>query len=129
MREHAQDAWGWRWLDDLLWDVRYALRQLRQNPGFTAVAVLTLAIGIGINAAVFTVTNATLFKGFRSVANNDRILYIGTQRNGRGCCASYPDFLDWRAQATSFTDMAAVSDLQTAVTDDSLATPSTMTPR
>jgi len=81
------------------------------------VAVLTLALGIGINAAVFTVTNAVLFRGFRLVDKNDRVLYIGTQKNGRGCCASYPDFLDWRAQATSFSDMGAVADLQITLSD------------
>ena len=67
VRELAQEAWGWRWLDDALWDIRYALRQFRQNPSFTATAVLTLALGIGINAAVFTITNAVLFKGFPSI--------------------------------------------------------------
>jgi hypothetical protein len=69
-------SWSWRWVDEVLWDIRYALRQFRQNPGFTAVAVLTLALGIGVNAAVFTVTNATLFKGFPLVYRNDRLLYI-----------------------------------------------------
>src|SRR4030088_3176082 len=78
VREHAREAWGWRWLDDVLWDIRYALRQFRQNPGFTAAAVLTLALGIGINATVFTVTNAMLFKGYPRVDSDNRILYISS---------------------------------------------------
>ena len=104
IRERARDAWGWRWLDDALWDITYALRQFRQNPSFAVTAVATLAIGIGINATVFTVTNAMLFKGFPHVDPDNRILYIATA----GGKSSYPDFEDWRAQAKSFTGMAVV---------------------
>ena len=57
----------------LLADVRFGFRSLRKNPGFTAVAVATLALGIGVNATVFTVTNAVLFKGFPMVEGNDRL--------------------------------------------------------
>ena len=105
------------WIDSLAQDVRVALRGLRRSPAFTAIAVLTLGIGIGLNATVFTVTNAVLFKGFRQIDHNDRILYVGTQKHGHGCCASYPDFIDWRAQSTSFSGMGAVADLQIVVSD------------
>ena len=104
-------------LDSLAQDIRSSLRDMRRAPAFTAVAVLTLAVGIGVNTTVATVTSAVLFKGFRLVERNDRILYIGTQNNGRGCCASYPDVLDWRAQSRSFADMAAAADLQITVRD------------
>lgn len=90
---------------DWLGDVRFGFRALAKNPGFSAMAVAMLALGIGINAAVFTVTNATLFKGFPLVAKNDRMLYLAT---GINCCVSYPDFKDWKAQAKSFDDMAIV---------------------
>jgi predicted permease len=105
-------------MDSIIRDMRFALRALRGSPAFTVVVLLTLATAIGANTAVFTVTNAVLFKGFRGIEHNDRLLYIGTQRNGRGCCASFPDFVDWRAQAHSFSDIAAVADLQIVIADD-----------
>ena len=88
-------------MNGVIQDVRFALRALRRSPAFTAVAIAMLAVGIGINATVFTVTDAVLFKGFPGVERNDRLLYISTG----GCCISYPDFQDIRAQATSFSGM------------------------
>jgi len=100
-----RDSRSFVWLDDLRRDLSVTVRMLRRSPGFTVIAVFTLAIGIGINTLVFTVTNAVLFKGFPLVEDNDRLVYI---TSGVRCCLSYADFEDWRAQATSFTDMALV---------------------
>jgi hypothetical protein len=55
LREQAREAWGWTWLDRLIQDLRYAVRMLARSPGFTLMAVLVLAIGIGVNVAAFTV--------------------------------------------------------------------------
>lgn len=100
--------------ETFLRDIRYAARTLRNNPGLTAVAVMTLALGIGVNTAVFTVTNAVLFKGFSNIDRNDRILYISSSE---GCCVSYPDFEVWRAQAKSFRGMAIVHGVEVTLSD------------
>ncbi len=60
--EVTRDTWGWRWFEELFADLGFGLRMLRKNPGFTAVGLLTIAIGIGANAAVFSVVNSVLLK-------------------------------------------------------------------
>jgi putative ABC transport system permease protein len=115
IQEECRATWRTQWLESIVQDGVYAIRTLLKNPAFTAVAVTMLALGIGINAMVFTVVDTTLFKGFPLVEKNDRILYMTT---GVGCCVSYPDFEDWRAQAKSFDGMAIVHGVQASLSDD-----------
>ncbi|HEX5229652.1 MAG TPA: ABC transporter permease [Bryobacteraceae bacterium] len=94
-------------------ELRFAVRTLLKSPGFTAVAVAMLAVGIGVNATVFTVTSAVLFKGFPKVKANDRLLYVS---NG-GCCISYPDFEAIREQAKSFQGMGITHGIGVSLVD------------
>ncbi|HLG56556.1 MAG TPA: ABC transporter permease [Vicinamibacterales bacterium] len=102
-----------QWLESAAQDVRYGFRAMLRSRTTTAVALATLALGIGVNATVFTVTNAVLFKGFAGVHRNDRLLYIS---NG-GCCVAYADFEDYRAQARSFAGMGIVHGISFVYTD------------
>ncbi len=89
-------------------DIRYSLRMLRKNPGFTAVIVTTLALAIGANTAIFSVVYPVLLRPlpFRKPG---KLVTLGERRHEAGCCsytASYPDFLDWKRSAKSFQSLA-----------------------
>src|SRR6266403_1039376 len=75
LNEVTQDAWGGRWWRDLLEDSRHGLRILGKNPGFTAVSVLTLALGIGANTAIFSVLDSALLKAL-PVAHPDQLVVL-----------------------------------------------------
>src|SRR5690242_6941610 len=98
-------------MDTLLQDVRYAVRVLLKKPGFTFVAVLTLALGIGANAAIFTAVDAALLRPF-PYRDPDALVHVwqtSPQSEFSEHEAAYPDYLDWRAQAGSFEEMAGYS--------------------
>ncbi len=96
-------------IDNVLTDVKHAARSLRRAPGFAAVAILALAVGIGGNTAVFSVIDATRTQAIPYREPHQLMYLIGTAKRAtverRG--TSYPDFLDWRAQVTRFEDLAA----------------------
>lgn len=95
------------WLELLLQDGRYALRTLRGNPGLSAVVVLTLALGISMNTAIFSVFNAVILRPV-AYPKPERLLWLSTvQNDDEPGIVLGPDFVDWREQATAFDRMAA----------------------
>jgi macrolide transport system ATP-binding/permease protein len=106
-------------LESFLNDIRFSLRWLRKSPGFTLVAVASLAIGIGFNTALFTITDALLFKPL-PVAAPDRLVDIFTSASGFGpfSTSSYPDYLELRAQNEVFEDIAGYSPMFAALNLD-----------
>jgi putative ABC transport system permease protein len=88
-------------------DFRYALRQLRKSPGFTAVAVLTLALGLGANSAIFSVIDAVLLRPLPFRAPSRLVIVKPTEPGRRDDIGvSYPTFLDWRAQNHAFEGLS-----------------------
>ncbi len=89
----------------LLADLRLSFRQLRKSPGFTSVAVLTLALGIGANTLVYSVVHAVLLNRLPFPKPEQLVVMAGDQK-GQDFSVSYPDLLDWQQRARSFTAMA-----------------------
>lgn len=94
-------------MSGLIQDVRYALRQLRKSPGFTLVAVLTLALGIGANTAIFSVVEGVLLRPLPYRDSNQLARVWSTSHRSSKDASSYPDFKDWADQSHSFLQMAA----------------------
>jgi hypothetical protein len=103
-KESYRDRRGLPFIETFIQDLRFGARMLRRNPGFTAVAVLTLALGIGANSAIFSVVNAVLLKPL-PYENGERLVVVkqGAPRAGfPDVSFSVPEILDYRAQNRSF---------------------------
>src|SRR5882762_10075247 len=102
-----------------LWqDLRFAVRLLIKDKWFTVVAVLALALGIGVNATVFTFVNAVLIRGL-PFNDPERIMSIATRdARDRDREASYLDFVDWRRGTRAFVGLAAFADTTMNVSDE-----------
>ena len=108
LREINRELRGLRLIETFLQDTHYAIRMLRKNPGFTAVAVLTLALGIGANTAIFSVVNAVLLEPL-PYPNPSQLVNLSEARAQQGISstgASYLDLQDWREQSRTFSHLA-----------------------
>jgi putative ABC transport system permease protein len=111
VKEHCRDARGTRWLEDLLQDLRYGARMLMKNPGFTLIAIITVAAGIAANTTIFSVADSLVLRPFR-FQHQERLVMVyerGTMQGGydHGTIA-FGNFSDWREQNQSFERLVAI---------------------
>jgi len=106
MEERASFDRGQR-MEILLEDVRYGIRMLRKSPGFTAIALLTLALGIGANTAVFSIVNGVLLSPLVFPDPDKLVVLFESKPNFKEGSISYPNFLDWQRENHAFTAIAA----------------------
>ena len=112
IREQVHEAWGWAPIEQFWQDVRYGLRQLLHNPGFTIVAVITLALGVALSTTIFSVVSETLLRK-PPVKDPDTLCAISSRNLVKGYDlenVSVPDFESWRKQNSVFESMAAETD-------------------
>ena len=91
-----------RLIDELLQDLRYGRRLLARNPGFSLIAIVTLALGIGANTAIFSIVNAFLLRPL-PYGDANRLVMVDSQSRGQSIGVSFSDYEDWRKQITSLT--------------------------
>jgi len=107
--EAHRDVRGGRWIEDAVADARYAFRTLRQNPGLTAAAILTIALGVGANTAIFSTLHAVVLRPL-PFRDGERLVMLWEQNPERGWYkqdAAPANFFDWREQVDAFDDVAA----------------------
>jgi len=103
IEERGREVWQWPSVESLWADVNFSFRQFRKSPGFTAVVVAILALGIGANATVFSVVDAVMLRPL-PYAEPERLVEVKSsewQHFEKGD-VSYPDYFDWRALNRSF---------------------------
>ncbi len=94
------------WAETLAQDLRFAVRQLRKSPGFTAVVVITLALGIGVNTALFSIVNTVLLHPIALPRPGELVAVDASKPNFETGSISYPNFRDWQRDNRSFSDLA-----------------------
>ncbi|HXQ97624.1 MAG TPA: ABC transporter permease [Candidatus Limnocylindrales bacterium] len=105
VKESTREAWGWSSLERFAQDLRYGLRMIRRNPGFAAVAVLTLALGIGANTAIFSIVNSVFLRPLPYPESNRMFLVGRTGNRIGGISVSLPIFLAWKEKQRLFDSL------------------------
>src|SRR5580700_8945237 len=108
VKEETREVWSFVWLEQLLQDIHFGLRMLRKSPGFAATAILTLALGIGANSAIFSVVQRVLLRPLPYPHAENLVKISNSYKPVWPQLALSPgDYADWRQQARSFSDMGA----------------------
>ncbi|HKW34810.1 MAG TPA: ABC transporter permease [Candidatus Acidoferrum sp.] len=108
LTEETRDTWGWLWLEQIGSDLRYATRILRKSPGFTLVAMLTLALGIGAHTAMFSVVRGVVLAPLPYFQPDRLVMLLESNQRFSRDAISYPNFVDWQRSAGAFDQMAAI---------------------
>ncbi len=111
LKEGVRSARAGAWTESVLQDLRFAFRMLRKNPGFAAIAILTLALGIGANTAIFSVIRGVLLQSLPFHDASQIVMLRGTVAGQPTGSVSYPDYLDFRARNASLQDVGAYTTL------------------
>src|SRR5262245_41158198 len=117
-KERSRDARGLRLLQDNGQDLRYGARMLLKNPGFTLIAICTLALGIGANTAIFSVMNAVLIRSLPYAQDERLVILWGKSQDNAQERIDQGNFFDWKEQNSVFADMAAFYDMRMNLTGD-----------
>jgi putative ABC transport system permease protein len=104
-------------LEAIAFDIRLALRGLRRDWTYGLASIAMLALALALNATLFTVMDAVLFRGFRHVQRNDQLVFLQERDRLGRCCLSYADFEEWQAQTQSFQGMARIGGVSVALRD------------
>jgi predicted permease len=108
MSERGREAWGWQWLEDFVGDLKFGARMLRKNPGFAATAILTLALGIGANTAIFSVVNTVLLQPL-PYRDPGRLVAAGEfDPNLNDDAMPNPEYTNWALNNHTFEAMGAL---------------------
>src|SRR4030088_1528682 len=100
VKEVTRDMWGWGSLERLLQDLRFGMRMMAKSPGFAAVGILTLALGMGANTALFSVVNGVLFNPLPYPEPEQLVTLHESKPNFEAGSISFPNFRDWRKENT-----------------------------